>query len=124
VIGKGRPFPRFRSPRIGIRGFVSLDPEDSRIWRLENDTIIADDDIAAPVVVSRYVIEYGPSALGLPLPARIETFIYDKTVGHDGNTRRGRQVGVRLMARIVNTYADFKRFDVATAADIKPPRLD
>jgi hypothetical protein len=124
VIGKGRLFPRFRSPRIGIRGFASLDPEDSRIWRVEEETLIVDDDIRTPVVVSGQVIEYGSSALGLPLPARVETFIYDKVIRHDKKTRRVERVGVRLMARIVNKYADFKRFDVATAADIKPPRLD
>ena len=121
VIGNGRLYPRFRNPRIESRGFASLDPEDSRIWRIEDDTLIVDDDIATPLVVSRRVIEYQPSALGLPLPARIETYIYDKVIGHDRKNRRSRQVGVRLMARIVNTYADFKRFDVQTVADIKAP---
>ena len=103
---------------MGQRGRAWLDAQDGRLRRWAEEMLGVDDEITTPVVVASKDLAYEPHPLGLLLPRRIVHSTFDKTAGKESPRT------LRPVTRITFTYEPFRRFEVATATDIKEPARD
>jgi len=108
----------FKHPRSGHRGRAWLDANDGHLVQWNDELIVVDDDMSAPVTLVRNEIAYGPSAFGVFTPTRFVASFFDRTENRKAPTE------LRLEGRITSTYTDFKRFQVTTGTDIRLPRTE
>lgn len=108
-------YRQFEKPRSGVRGRVWLDAETWRAHRWEAETLVLGEAITTPVLLTRYDVEYGPSAFDILTPRKIVVSFFD------GSEKKTPQIRW-LNARITYTYDAFKRFEVATSTDIQLPK--
>ena len=104
----------FKNPRTGVRGTVWLDPKTGAFQRWVDDMLVLDDHITTPAVVIHRDITYTSTALGV-FPAHVAVSTFEKA-----RDKKSRPV-LRPLIRQTYTYEAFKRFDVATATEIKTP---
>jgi hypothetical protein len=106
---------QFTEPRMLGRGRAWLDTPDHRLRRWVAEWVVSDKTLPEPGVVLRSDSEYANSAFGILVPRRVVSETYRKS------GRKNGPQSLRLAVRLTTTYADFKRFDVSTASEIRLP---
>lgn len=92
-----------------------MDAATGHIWRIEQERTLEYADTPAPLVVTREVLEFTPSAYGIHVPKRFvaDWNFYSWRAG-DGARRLARRV------RFTDEYGAFQRFATDGQAEGKP----